>query len=186
MNNRSIKERLDRALKQRMYLISARMIKENDWAFVVEGSTGLHYDVLINKKLSCTCKDFLTRSLICKHIYFIIARVLKNSDLINLVGQEPNICIFSLKLNLNENFNKILNPRFNKTAVNDIKIEDIKDVCSICYENYSELDKIVKCVYCKNYFHDDCMKVWLKQAIKCTCPLCRELWSCDEFCKYKN
>jgi len=201
----AIKQRIERALKQRMYLINATMIAENDWAFVVEGSTGLHYNVLINNKLSCSCKDFETRSLICKHIYFIIARVLKNSDLIKCLNDEdnrdyrhsyghghghghgPNICLFSLKLNLNEQFNEILNPRLQKKQTHiDINVTDINDVCSICYENYVLEDKVIKCIHCNNYFHDGCISIWLKSSVKCTCPLCRQLWktSSDEFCKF--
>ena len=100
---------------------------------------------------------------------------------------EPNICIFSLKLNLNENFNKILNPRFQKKLETlDIKATDILDVCSICYENYISEDIIVKCITCNNYFHNECISVWLKSAVKCTCPLCRNIWTVndDEFCKF--
>ena len=183
--NKAIRDRIEKALKQRMYLINASMISENNWKFIVEGSTGIHYDVLINNKLSCSCKDFTTRHLICKHIYFIIVRVLKNSDLIELVnGQGPNICIFSLKLNLNENFNKILNPRF-KNNKETFNVMDIMDVCSICYENYVKEDVLVKCGLCNNYFHDECISRWLKSATKCTCPLCREMWiSNDELCKF--
>jgi hypothetical protein len=173
----NIRSRLERALSQRLYLIDAVKNSETDWKFMVEGSTGNIYDVCVSDHLDCTCPDFVRRKLICKHIYFIIARVLKSSYIINDIGSEPNICIFSLKISIQNNF-KELNPRFKietKGKFSDL-IQKPDDVCPICYENYQDSDITVKCKTCNSFFHNNCMNTWLKKASRCNCPMCRSTW----------
>lgn len=177
-----IRTRLERALSQRLYLIDVCKNSDTDWLFQVEGSTGLIYDVNINDKLSCTCQDFITRCQICKHIYFIIARVLKNIPIINDIGSEPNICIFTLKGFISENFDNALNPRFHHRDHSRLKFEKNSEdfsekMCSICYEDFVDEDILVKCATCKHYFHNNCMAIWLKKAPTTSCVLCRSVWS---------
>lgn len=173
-----IRSRLERALSQRLYLINAVKNSEIDWNFEIEGSTGNNYNVNISKNMTCSCQDFKTRKLICKHIYFIIARVLKSSHIINEIGAEPNICIFSLKVSINVNFSE-LNPRFKyneyKSKYSELEIKP--EFCPICYENYSDEEITVKCKDCSYFFHNDCINTWLKKATRCNCPMCRGLWT---------
>lgn len=173
------KARLERALSQRLYLISAEPSSEENWNFEVEGSTGTIYNVQFKSKgISCSCPDFLNRHRICKHIYFIIGRVLKDIDTANKIDK-PNIRIFNLKGNLTEELNRTLNPRLNVYKQNQGVEEIPKDEtqCPICFEEYIENEYIVRCQVCKKYFHGDCMKVWLSKATRCNCPMCRGQWS---------
>lgn len=76
------RDRIDRALSQRLYLL-----RQDDTStdgslskkFSVLGSTGNVYEVKISRVPSCTCPDFL-RGHVCKHIIFVIARVLRVSS----------------------------------------------------------------------------------------------------------
>lgn len=178
IEKKSILEKLDKALKQRLFLIDAEMISLNNWKFIVEGISGTSYTIYINDQLSCSCGEFKKRNLICKHIYFIISKVLKDSKqiILNEIGSKPNICIFSLKinLNLNEKFNNNLNPRFK----NIIKYnnDNINDICSICYDDFIKDETITKCKLCNNYFHNQCINIWLRKSTRCTCPMCRSVW----------
>ena len=183
IQNTDIRKRLEKALNQRLYLIDVTKNSERDWLFKVEGSTGIIYDVTINDSLKCTCPDFTTRCLICKHIYFIIARVLKNISIINDIGSEPNICIFSLRGFVSENFDNALNPRFHHETLNHddprrIKFDSLisEKMCSICYEDFTDDVLLVKCSVCKHYFHSNCMAVWLRKAPTSSCVLCRSSW----------
>lgn len=57
----AIKDRIDRALAQRLFLISRRDVSKLDdlgCAFAVLGTTGNVYDVLIGKTPHCSCPDF--------------------------------------------------------------------------------------------------------------------------------
>ncbi len=175
----NVRTRLERALSQRLYLIDANKHSDREWEFIVEGSTGNAYTVDVCDKLSCSCMDFRTRNLICKHIYFVIARVLKSSSIINDIGSEPNVCIFSLKLNISENFDSNLNPRFKTSSLEKFSELKVKpdDVCSICYENYLDTDITIKCKECNNFFHNNCMNIWLRKSTRCSCPMCRTAWS---------
>ena len=49
-----------------------------------------------------------------------------------------------------EQFNKII----------QIEAQNIEEVCSICYYNIKEAEKIIQ-LPCKHYYHVDCIKEWL-------------------------
>jgi hypothetical protein len=44
--------------------------------------------------------------------------------------------------------------------------------CNICMDEYKQDDKVVK-LFCKHYFHKDCIKNWLCDE-RVTCPICRK------------
>ena len=53
----------------------------------------------------------------------------------------------------------------------DIKMENHKDVCSICHEELG-YDKDCKHLNCNHLFHTTCIERW--EQVSDTCPLCRE------------
>merc|ERR1719210_2478032 len=71
------KERTQRALNQRLYLISRR-VQELENIFVVLGSTGNVYYVKFkpDDRIKCSCFDARSRKRNCKHILFVLLRVL--------------------------------------------------------------------------------------------------------------
>ncbi|CAG8742714.1 4635_t:CDS:2, partial [Acaulospora morrowiae] len=72
----AVKERINRALNQTMYLINKKEIDRLTQEFILLGTTGNVYTVVITTRPSCTCPDFL-KGFQCKHILFIFLRVLK-------------------------------------------------------------------------------------------------------------
>jgi Ring finger domain len=152
--------RKDRALTQRLYLLSSNKISEESWTYEVEGSTGNHYNVSFEyDKVRCTCFDFCTRHRNCKHIYFIVGKVLGKMDLLEILDSNPNFDVFKSRISFeSRNFFS----------------EDNGGTCSICFEDYVKGDKLTKCRVCKQCFHNQCIKVWLKH--KSSCPLCRGNW----------
>jgi flagellar biosynthetic protein FliO len=73
-----MEERKNRAFNQNIYLLKMFQPKNiYERIFHVIGSTGNLYSVSINEHSSCTCPDNTQNKNICKHIYFILLRVMK-------------------------------------------------------------------------------------------------------------
>jgi len=70
-----VRDRIYRALSQRMFLIDC--IKQDDLNrdYKVLGSTGNVYDVHIGQLPTCSCPDS-SRGSLCKHVIFVLCRVL--------------------------------------------------------------------------------------------------------------
>lgn len=77
---KSLAERMDRALSQRLYLVQRQMDESNEipvsCEFNVLGSTGNVYTVTIAKTPSCNCPDFAKRGDLCKHLIFVLVKVI--------------------------------------------------------------------------------------------------------------
>jgi hypothetical protein len=75
-------DRIHRALTQNLALISRHSVDRHDCCkFLVLGSTSAQYEVRMNPHLSgrvwlCSCPDFALRGTTCKHIFYVLARVL--------------------------------------------------------------------------------------------------------------
>ena len=182
-------KRLERALKQRMYLLGSEKISENNWSFQVEGFTGNNYNVLFKKSgLKCTCPDSKKPHNICKHVYFIMVRILK--ERVELLQRNTNV--FETFNDIDEKFSKILDNRIKdplKSQESQEHFNILGKSCAICYEGYEDLEQgsevLTKCPKCSNVFHLECMTIWLRRGS--TCPLCRNPWSYiihDEFAKF--
>lgn len=75
-------DRIERALNQRLYLISQQdnsTENESSRKYVVLGSTGNVYDVEFCSDPSCSCPDHQKSDSFCKHILFIMLKV-NNSE----------------------------------------------------------------------------------------------------------
>ena len=59
------------------------------------------------------------------------------------------------------------------TTITQQHLDEKKDQCSVCMENYKLGEEVMKCPNCKNLIHDDCIRGWL--AGNETCPLCRHV-----------
>jgi hypothetical protein len=74
--SQATRERLARALSQRLFLISQAQTSDVERSYSVLGSTGNVYRVTIGSRNSCTCPD-ASRGNLCKHVLFVLVRVLK-------------------------------------------------------------------------------------------------------------
>lgn len=57
------------------------------------------------------------------------------------------------------------------TRIRRLEAKGVDEVCSICYYNIKEGEKIVQ-LPCRHYFHDQCIEEWLRKQK--TCPLCKQ------------
>lgn len=51
------------------------------------------------------------------------------------------------------------------------KQQDIEEVCSICFDNFQDEDKVTHLPRCDHKFHITCISGWLR--IKPLCPNCK-------------
>ena len=199
-------DRISRALNQPLFLIHT-VNNEDRVKYVLSGLTSTYniqlppcsdlfdgkvntYDdeklmqsyPLTNCKLdnvSCTCPDFQNRHSACKHIFFILLKVLKVHPNVNLSrrnywqhGQRSQI----------KRFIQVAKSILNHEVPSNCKRNED---CSICLDEFntpnnttdqSEIDKqVCYCHGCGYKFHSICISVWTKTqpSRKKSCPLCR-------------
>ena len=161
--------RKQRGLMERIYLLEAKL-ESNKWNLSVKGSSKKIYQIILSKnKAICGCMDFYVRQNVCKHMYFILGKILKNTQILGKINTVKNI---------NENFNKISNALKNRlknhiSCEKNIKYDD-NETCCICFEEFGKEDVDQCKLTCKNVFHSNCINLWLSKNN--SCPLCRATW----------
>ena len=148
----------------------------------------------------CNCPDAKshakTHHCLCKHICFIIFKVLKNTVDKSTTQLFKNHYLFqdekekvlekinNLNINDDNDFvNKEYIQKYEKLKNIDpkklfsVKKEfDMNDECPICYDALEEKNKCVQCPACNNILHNICINKWLNVG-NTNCPYCRsESW----------
>lgn len=164
--------RKQRGLKERIYLLNAKLDNINGWTLAVKGSSNNIYEINLSREnIKCKCMDFAIRKKICKHLYFILGRIIKNNDLFSKIKDVEDIKVnYELISTL---LNEILKNHLCNKENNSISY-DKTESCSICFEEFGN-EQIDQCqTQCKNTFHSECIKIWISK--NSTCPLCRCEW----------
>lgn len=177
--------RIERALRQRMFLVAATPIPGDvGWRLSVEGSQGVVYKVVLrSRECSCTCPDFLRRGRPCKHILFVLARVAKCRSEACAIPPSPRA--FRLTPGLAEALRRALvfhveshraadAPPPPPSAAEPTGPEDagVDGDCAICFEGLAGGGALARCESsCGNRFHLECITRWVARTP--TCPLCR-------------
>ncbi|GKT98164.1 e3 ubiquitin-protein ligase zswim2 [Fusarium langsethiae] len=168
-----------RALSERFYVLErtrcgTEACPEED--FEMTGSTGNIYTVHIGKRLKCTCPHHTKGVQQCKHIVFIMKKVLN----------APFDLVYQLAListELQSVFASAPSTSSSEQEKSD-KRKPIEGDCPICYCELDGTDEasIVWCAAtCGHNFHKDCFEIWAKTKHgNVTCPLCRSDWKGDE------
>ncbi len=175
--------RLDRAFNQRIYLMpdSLTMCNENEFRFKVMGNTDNVYDIELSKKrISCSCPDCKSHGNFCKHLMFVLIRV------IGMNAEQVFRDCFSPTLEMLERCRHYFDKR--EYAIKDMKKqEDDKrkpieedDECPICYEFFKDTSK-ESTVWCKascgKSVHQSCFQKWSKSKREnVDCVYCRAKW----------
>ena len=164
-----------------MFIIDRRREgSENIEKFELAGTTGNIYTVTIDKLPTCTCPDNSRKRMQCKHIIYVLVRVLKAPP--NLQYQAA-----FLSSELEEIF---ANAPVSKRAKVDSGEEQsglrkpIEGDCPICVLEFEpEKEEITWCRQgCGNNIHTVCFKRWAasKPGKPVTCVYCRTDWQEDE------
>jgi hypothetical protein len=168
--------------------------KENQQLeFLVLGTTATTYSVRYNgHKWNCTCPDFQRRQKFCKHIYFVIARVLQrdvlNDDLDEKETRRQQDDIDELYLTIRNRMQQqngtIKNPEPESEKGTDasqlykVKQRDyIGEVCCFCLDPMTTVCPIVYCESeCGKTVHKMCFQRYVQTLPKKNewkCPYCR-------------
>jgi hypothetical protein len=157
--------------------------------FSVVGKTKNIYNVKINKNPSCTCYDCTTNGNICKHIYFIMSKVIKTEKEIKLeYSREDIMTIFDdIPKYINDDlvFNIESKESFENNRIKIKKNVNRKndESCPICLDEFKFSNKSKKnndidyCKYgCGHSVHKKCFDKWKQNNLKNTCIICRCDW----------
>jgi len=197
--SQATRDRIDRALEQRMYLVSQENTSEStdkpERTFTVLGSTGNVYNVVIGSMVTCSCPDAMKGN-VCKHQLFVFLRVFRlpaSSPLIYqkalLAHERADLFTFSCKpqrsawakASIRNAYAEATGcspqKRGRKKAGKDDELlcrNAATDDCVICFEKLGK-EELKVCKSCQNAVHDDCFQKWAKaQGSKVTCPHCRD------------
>ncbi len=161
--------RKERGKTQNIYLIETSTSPiENERKYVVMGTTNNKYTVTINNDPSCTCPDYTQRQRRCKHIYFILIKIMKVSE-----EREDQEMYNDLELyNMFKNIPEITN-NLNSSCK---PMREPFGECPICLDglDYGTLDY---CKYsCGQPIHVECFYKWSYGKKIATCVYCRHDW----------
>ena len=175
-------QRKERGKTQQLYLVE----RVNDQTYVIMGSTGNIYTVTINNTPQCNCLDYKNRLRRCKHIYFVLLRIMKvapgREDKKEYTDDEIAVMIQNIP-NITRNLiaNKKVAEEYAKlsnTTGSTIKMKDIDGDCPICLDPLDNGELIDFCkTTCGNPIHKECFEMWSKRSGKKTCLFCMKDWT---------
>jgi len=178
------------------------------YIYYILGSSDFIYKVTINKNFqSCNCEDFMKHKTLCKHICFVLFKVLKvykiflNNFELKLIGDRSYIETFFFKKFVFPNLDWLLFKKkaktiekylkssfFNEEYYNQFKYyyqqyyfliyKNLKESKEKCPICFKKINKGIKCSTCKNYFHVYCLNKWFEKIEIKKCPICRcDYWN---------
>ena len=168
--------RIERCYTDNIYLIES-FLPDNEFKrkYLIMGNSGNTYLVTIANRPFCTCPDFSIRHNRCKHIFFVLIRIMKIDNYYSKQYSDEEL------IRMFRNIPEIAqNLRYHGERAAEEKEVDQKfdkdDVCPICLdplENGKELDY---CRYsCGKTIHKKCFSMWQKSKGG-VCVFCRAKW----------
>ena len=205
--NKLLISRILRCLDENIVLVFYCMHRCG-YIFYILGTSNFIYKIVINKKYqSCNCEDFIKNKILCKHICFVLFKLLK----------VYKISLNTLKINLRDNNSIVETNFFNgyifsnkewfifKNRVSNInsylksKIFDVKyynefkyyyqQYIFLIYKNLeytdencticlNKINKGITCPTCKKTTHIKCLNRWFNKIEIKKCPTCRsDYWN---------
>jgi hypothetical protein len=183
-------ERKERAKSQRLFLLKeqwkSNSDENQDYLCDVLGTTGNVYHVnYVDDNWSCTCPDYLKREANCKHIYFVLYRVLKWNEQCSKHAVDTNIARRKQEYNSQEQVQQQKNTTPNQQQqvyAPDIVLQEyqalqggdqekktieqkpyIDEPCAICFEEMTSTCTVIYCTSsCGKSVHKECFANYLK------------------------
>ncbi len=184
-------ERKSRGKAQKIFLILTHEYDNNlERKYEVMGTTGNVYLVTINNSPTCTCPDHVTRSKRCKHIYFVLTRIMMvkteqedikkytDNDLEDMFTNIPRITE-NLKVDA-KSLEKYKTLKKNSNGKVDKRNIDQDDMCPVCLGDLEDIDEeIIFCEYsCGACIHKDCFNMFnSKKTGTIKCLFCHKDWA---------
>ena len=178
--------RKERAFSQPIYLLKVLPSTiEYEKKFTVVGTTNNKYTVTIGEDIKCTCPDFAQNSNICKHLYFIMLRVMKTNGSVRRKNKKETLLKYFSNMPhfLNDNivYNTIARQNYEKQFKKEKLEQKIDDVCPICLvdlDNKTKKSNLYYCKYsCGKSVHKSCFEIWVNSGENNNkCIFCRAPW----------
>jgi hypothetical protein len=182
--------RKERGRKQKIFLILTHEYDDDclERKYEVMGTTGNVYTVTICRTPTCSCPDYVTRHKRCKHIYFVLTRIMRikedqediahytDEDLQDMFDNIPQI-VDNLKVDTTK-LTKFKNLK-NGTFEHLMKTITPDDVCPICLDDmYCCEEELIHCKYsCGNALHKECFDMYNKKQHTVKCLFCFGNWN---------
>ena len=173
--------RIERCYTDNIYLIESLPPEEEypyERNYLIMGNSGNTYTVTISNEPSCTCPDYTSRGNRCKHIYFVLIRIMNIYDYTEEYYTDDELA--QMFLNIPQVAKDLMYQGERPTEQKEVNQKFEKDdVCPICLdplENGKELDY---CKYsCGKTIHKKCFSMWEKSKGG-ICVFCRGKWYSD-------
>ena len=85
-----LQSRKERGQTQKIFLVACHGNTEYERSYDVMGTTGNVYTVRVKTIPECSCPDYQTRNRRCKHIYFVLLRIMELSNINGDMDQYTN------------------------------------------------------------------------------------------------
>lgn len=167
-------ERKQRAFNQPIYLLKMLDEESTDTCrkFYVTGTTGNKYTVTISNNISCSCPDNSHNKKVCKHLYFVMLRIMKTMDVKSAYTDEELVDMFK---KIPTHIDPKLRAEIIDNIVHKLNVQQkFDDDCPICLELIvkSEPDVNFCKQSCGKSFHNKCWDVWFQSSkVKSKCCL---------------
>lgn len=192
-----VRERIDRAFNHRLYFLAQKPIKPEDRGAGAQldilGSTGNVYSVKLRPEGNeCSCLDFAKASGVCKHLLFVMLRILKLArddyrvwqtsftvaELSALLEQLGNDCAAT---GVCADAAVLRGYREACGEAQEAARQPLPADCPICFEEMlpaaADAGEVVFCRTCGHNTHADCQRRWAAASRSGdACPLCRSPW----------
>eukprot|EP00483_Globobulimina_turgida_P001704 UN01706 len=194
--------RIKRAYTETFYVAHQEIINALERKYIVIGSSGNIYTVIIGTLHRCSCYDFANSSNLCKHIMFIIIKVLEvgmdsyivyqyglmPSELQSVFGKAPKTWECGMNTKMIEKYNKLKNKENNLSL--SVERQSIYGAsCVLCDKKFKKKDVITWCRGgCGSNIHLCCfngMKAG-QNGKNMICFICKKKWIYSNEIQYKN
>ncbi|CAO3588061.1 unnamed protein product [Absidia cylindrospora] len=185
--------RIERARREKIYVMSRKSVSHVEQEFEVTGSTGNLYTIHIGPQLSCACVDFRYRRRHCKHILMILLKLFHlppSSPIFHTLRPSQSVlrdifssCIPDPTALIPEELKALIDKKLHgETEKTDIKTQrrslDSSD-CPVCCDSFEEqaIIDILFCLVCGNNIHKTCFDMWKStRGSNVSCVYCRSPW----------
>jgi hypothetical protein len=172
--------RKNRGKQQKIFFIESHDNDEYAKSFDVMGSTGNVYTVNISNNTSCSCPDYKQRKSRCKHVYFILIKIMNvnenNVDQYTYTNEEVVLMFNNIPVIVEQlKINNAMKNKYNNGAPNNKKIImlGMDDLCPICLDDMDNGDDYDHCKnFCGRAVHADCFLACKKNNMN-KCVFCR-------------
>ncbi|CAG8466805.1 22995_t:CDS:10 [Racocetra persica] len=176
--SKKIKDRINRASSQRMYLIDRKEVEDLKKEFTVLGSTGNVYTVTITHIPNCTCPDYQGVLRVNPNSQLIYQRALISKELKVIFSRAPDLGTLA-SYRVRSLYHVISKGR--NGSEGGVRRRLIEGDCPICCDPLrpEHKDQIVWCQNgCGNNIHKECFDQWKGSRIytRVTCVYCRVEW----------